>query len=318
MMSDNNKSNKHEAFFIKHSDISEEQEQDQEQLITPEQQQEDAADAGMNVTQMYLKEIGYTSLLSAIEEQELAHKIAKGDKEAWDRMIKSNLRLVIKIAKFYNKKSSSFMDLVAEGNVGLITAVKKFNPDLGFRFSTYATWWIRQHIEHSIITQTRTIRVPNYIQRELKKYMQVSEELSKQLDRPPSHQEIAEEMDVSMDKLHNILQHTQFLTSIDEDSEEKTSIIEKISSEQEDDPSVITQESDTNINISRWINQLDELQRRVIVLRYGLEDENPHTLEDTAETLNITREKVRQIQMKAMQKLKQITKDERRSHHSYD
>ena len=308
-MTDSKKDNTHKAFFAKPSETV----QEPEYITTPEDHASETPTA--NVTQLYLKEIGFSPLLSADEEQDLARKIADGDKEAWDKMITSNLRLVIRIAKYYNKKTSNFMDLVAEGNLGLITAVKKFNPDLGFRFSTYATWWIRQHIEHSLITQTRTIRVPNYIQRELKKYMRVSVELSQQLDRPPSHQEIAKEMDVSVDKLHQILQHTQFLASIDDDNDEKTSVIEKISSEEEDNPSEITIEDDTSKNITRWLNQLDEQQKQVIMLRFGLGDHDAHTLEDTADTLEITREKVRQIQMKALQKLKQITKDEKRSRH---
>lgn len=299
--------NPHKALFAKPS-----KKIDKKDIIdTPKDADKYISNA--SVTQMYLREIGYTALLTAEEEQTLARKIAKGDKQAWDHMITANLRLVIKIAKFYNRSRNSFMDLVAEGNVGLITAVKKFNPDLGFRFSTYATWWIRQHIEHSLISQGRTIRVPTYIQRELKKYLRASAELSQELDHTPSHKEIAKKMQITVEKLHHILQHTQFLSSIDEDPEDRTAIIDKITSEQEDNPSKLTQNDDTVHTITRWINQLEPIQREVITLRYGLEEHSPHTLEDTAEALNVTREKVRQIQMKALQKLQQITKDEKRS-----
>lgn len=259
-------------------------------------------------TQIYLSEIGFTPLLTAQEEVKLAHLAHKGNEEARKRMIESNLRLVVKIARRYNRRGLPFLDLIEEGNLGLMHAIEKFDPDRGFRFSTYATWWIRQTIERAIMNQSRTIRLPIHILKELNTYLRAARQLTQKLDHEPTCEEIAVMVDKPIEEIQRILDLNKDATSIDNPMAQDTDkpLVDIIADDNNLDPVDILQDIDLQEHLEAWLNELNEKQREIIERRFGLRGYDKATLEEVGEAVGLTRERVRQIQLEALHKLRKI------------
>ena len=266
----------------------------------------------LDATQMYLNEIGFSPLLSADEEKHYARLALKGDEAGRKRMIESNLRLVVKISRRYLNRGLSLLDLIEEGNLGLIRAVEKFDPDRGFRFSTYATWWIRQTIERAIMNQTRTIRLPIHVVKELNVYLRAARELSQKLDHEPTPEEIANLLERPVEDVERMLKLNERVTSIDapvaHDSER--TVVETIADTKVSDPSEILQDSNLRNSVNRWLDDLSEKQRDVVVRRFGLRGHETATLEQVGAEIGLTRERVRQIQVEALRRMKEIMRTE--------
>lgn len=266
----------------------------------------------LDATQMYLNEIGFSPLLSADEEKHFARLALKGDEAGRKRMIESNLRLVVKISRRYLNRGLTLLDLIEEGNLGLIRAVEKFDPDRGFRFSTYATWWIRQTIERAIMNQTRTIRLPIHVVKELNVYLRASRELSQKLDHEPTAEDIANLLERPVADVKRMLKLNERVTSIDAPigHESDRTIVETIADLRVSDPSEILQDSNLRNSVNRWLDDLSEKQRDVIVRRFGLRGHETATLENVGAEIGLTRERVRQIQVEALRRLKDIMRAE--------
>ncbi|MBT8150865.1 MAG: RNA polymerase sigma factor RpoS [Gammaproteobacteria bacterium] len=266
----------------------------------------------LDATQMYLNEIGFSPLLSADEEKHYARLALSGDEAGRKRMIESNLRLVVKISRRYLNRGLSLLDLIEEGNLGLIRAVEKFDPDRGFRFSTYATWWIRQTIERAIMNQTRTIRLPIHVVKELNVYLRAARELSQKLDHEPSADEIADLLDKPVTDVKRMLKLNERVTSLDAPigHESDRTIVETIADTRVSDPSEILQDSNLRNSVNRWLDDLSEKQREVIVRRFGLRGHETATLENVGAEIGLTRERVRQIQVEALRRLKEVMRSE--------
>jgi len=270
------------------------------------------SDRELDATRLYLGEIGFSSLLSAEEEIELARLIQQGDEAARKRMIESNLRLVVKIARRYLKRGLALLDLIEEGNLGLIRAVEKFDPERGFRFSTYATWWIRQTIERGIMNQTRTIRLPIHVVKEINIYLRAARHLTQTLDHEPSAEEIANLLDKPIDDVKRMLGLNERVTSVDvplgRDSDK--SLLDAIPDEQNADPSQQLQDEDMHWCLELWLGQLNDKQREVVERRFGLHGHDVATLEEVGNALGVTRERVRQIQLEALKRLREVMERE--------
>ncbi len=268
----------------------------------------DASDAQMDATRLYLNEIGISKLLTAEEEVDLSRRAQKGDHAARSRMIESNLRLVVKIARRYMNRGLALLDLIEEGNLGLIRAVEKFDPERGFRFSTYATWWIRQTIERAIMNQTRTIRLPIHVVKEINVYLRATRELSQSLDHEPTSEEVAELLDKPIKDVKRMLGLNERVASVDtpygKDADKP--LLDTIADEHAMDPTVDIQNAGLNANIDNWLNKLNDKQREVVERRFGLHGYENSTLEQVANELGVTRERVRQIQMDALRRLREI------------
>lgn len=266
----------------------------------------------LDATQMYLNEIGFSPLLSADEEKHFARLALKGDEAGRKRMIESNLRLVVKISRRYLNRGLTLLDLIEEGNLGLIRAVEKFDPDRGFRFSTYATWWIRQTIERAIMNQTRTIRLPIHVVKELNVYLRAARELSQKLDHEPTAEDIAELLEKPVDDVKRMLKLNERVTSLDtpisHDSER--TVVETVADTNVSDPSEILQDTNLRNSVNRWLDDLSEKQRDVIVRRFGLRGHETATLEQVGAEIGLTRERVRQIQVEALRRLKEVMRAE--------
>ncbi|TDG13595.1 RNA polymerase sigma factor RpoS [Seongchinamella unica] len=262
----------------------------------------------LDVTQLYLNEIGYSPLLTADEEKHYARLAIKGDEEGRKRMIESNLRLVVKISRRYINRGLTLLDLIEEGNLGLIRAVEKFDPERGFRFSTYATWWIRQTIERAIMNQTRTIRLPIHVVKELNVYLRAARELTQKLDHEPTAEEIADMLDKPAADVKRLLGLNERVTSVDTpvgpDSDK--AVVDTIADSHETDPSQLLQDSDIRDSISSWLDELSEKQREVVSRRFGLRGYESSTLEEVGREIGLTRERVRQIQVEALKRLRVI------------
>jgi len=266
----------------------------------------------LDATQMYLNEIGFSPLLNADEEKHYARLALKGDEAGRKRMIESNLRLVVKISRRYLNRGLTLLDLIEEGNLGLIRAVEKFDPDRGFRFSTYATWWIRQTIERAIMNQTRTIRLPIHVVKELNVYLRAERELSQKLDHEPTADDIANLLDKPVADVKRMLKLNERVTSLDapigHDSER--SVVETVADSKVSDPSEILQDTNLRASVNRWLDDLSEKQRDVIVRRFGLRGHETATLEQVGAEIGLTRERVRQIQVEALRRLKEVMRTE--------
>lgn len=263
----------------------------------------------VDMAQMYLSRIGLSPLLSAEEEVRFGRLIQKGNAKARRRMIESNLRLVVKIAKRYLHRGMSLLDLVAEGNIGLIRAVEKFNPQLGFRFSTYATWWIRQTIERALMNQGRTVRLPVHVIKEINSCKRAYCRLVQANCREPSPEEIAREVNKSPAEVHQLLglneRAAPVATRIEGDDTGKN-LVEVLPDEQNVDPAAFQQGRDIRRHIGQWLETLNEKQRMVVERRYGLGEASVGTLEEVGCELGLTRERVRQIQLEAIRKLRRL------------
>lgn len=266
----------------------------------------------LDATRLYLGEIGFSPLLSAEEEVYFARLALKGDEAARKRMIESNLRLVVKIARRYMNRGLALLDLIEEGNLGLIRAVEKFDPERGFRFSTYATWWIRQTIERALMNQTRTIRLPIHVVKEINVYLRAARQLAQKLDREPSPEDVAELLDKPIEDVERMLGLNERIASVDVPAERDSdrSLLDTIPDEQNPDPASILQDSDVQRHIDTWLGQLNDKQRAVVVRRFGLYGREIATLEEVGEEIGVTRERVRQIQIEALRRLRQILERE--------
>lgn len=269
---------------------------------------EDDTAGNFDATQLYLSEIGFSPLLSAEEEVHFARMAQRGEEAGRKRMIESNLRLVVKIARRYLNRGLSLLDLIEEGNLGLIRAVEKFDPERGFRFSTYATWWIRQTIERAIMNQTRTIRLPIHVVKELNVYLRAARELAQKLDHEPSAEEIAELLDKPIEDVKKMLKLNERVTSVDTPlsvDSDKT-VLDTIADQKVSDPQALLQDSNMRSSINAWLLELSEKQREVIARRFGLLGHEPSTLEMVGHEIGLTRERVRQIQVEALKRLRGI------------
>lgn len=266
----------------------------------------------LDATQIYLSEIGFSPLLTAEEEVFYARRALRGDVASRQRMIESNLRLVVKISRRYNNRGLALLDLIEEGNLGLIRAVEKFDPEKGFRFSTYATWWIRQTIERAIMNQTRTIRLPIHIVKELNIYLRTARELAQKLDHEPSPEEIAEQLDKPVEDVSRMLRLNERITSVDTpiagDSEK--SLLEVLSDDNDSGPENTIQDNNLKENIVKWLYELNSKQREVLARRFGLLGYEAETLEEVGREIGLTRERVRQIQVEGLRRLKDILQGE--------
>ncbi len=265
-------------------------------------------DNTFDATRVYLNELGKSKLLTAEEEKNYGKRALSGDEEARKVMIESNLRLVVKISRRYLNRGLPLLDLIEEGNLGLIRAVEKFDPDKGFRFSTYATWWIRQTIERAIMNQTRTIRLPIHIVKEMNVYLKAQRHLAQTLDNDPTAEDIALHLGKPVKTVEKMLKLNQRVTSVDipQGKEYEKPLVESITDTSTLSPTEALQEKGIKDNISGWLLQLSEKQREVICRRYGLCGYENSTLEQVAQELGVTRERVRQIQMDALKRLKEI------------
>lgn len=265
----------------------------------------------LDATQMYLSEIGFSPLLSAEEEIYYARLALKGDANARRRMIESNLRLVVKIARRYINRGLALLDLIEEGNLGLIRGVEKFDPERGFRFSTYATWWIRQTIERAIMNQTRTIRLPIHVVKELNVYLRAARLLTQQLDHTPSAEEIAEMLDKPVEDVKRMLSLDERITSVDVPIGKDTdkSLLETLADPNNIDPATMLLDDNLRENIETWLAQLPEKQGQVLAYRFGLLGQEKSTLEEVGRKIGLTRERVRQIQVEALRALRDIMEE---------
>jgi RNA polymerase nonessential primary-like sigma factor len=262
----------------------------------------------LDATRMYLGEIGFSPLLTAAEEVYYARLALRGQASARNRMVESNLRLVVKIARRYMNRGLTLLDLIEEGNLGLIHAVEKFDPERGFRFSTYATWWIRQTIERAIMNQTRTIRLPIHIIKEINLYLRTARHLTQSLDHEPSAEEIALQMGKPISEVKRMLGLNERVTSVDTPigKDEDRSLLDAIPDDNNPDPSQLIQDEDLNEKLEFWLTQLNDKQRVVVERRFGLNGRDRATLEQVGNEIGVTRERVRQIQIDALRRLRKI------------
>lgn len=260
-----------------------------------------------DTVQLYLKDIESNALLSATEELYYGRLVKHGDELARKKMITCNLRLVVKISRRYFNRGLSLSDLIEEGNLGLIHAVEKFDPERGFRFSTYATWWIRQSIERGLMNQSRTIRLPIHINKALNSCLRTRAKLGQRLGAQPSLKQLAKEMDKSESEVQQLLRHTEYTTSLDfQVGDSETQVMDFVSAENVKGPAEVMMNNDTAKALDTWLDKLEEKQQAVIVRRFGLHGHDNSTLEQVGKDLHITRERVRQIQLDALKRLRRI------------
>jgi RNA polymerase nonessential primary-like sigma factor len=294
-----------------------EEEQEVEEVVAEESEavaEEEAQEAlaaheeTADVTQIYLNDIGNNALLTPQEELALARRVVTGEFDARQKMIEHNLRLVVNIAKHYINRGLALLDLIEEGNIGLMHALEKFDPERGFRFSTYATWWIRQSIERAIMNQSRTIRLPVHVIKELNVYLRASRHLESQAGREPTLEEIAHLVDRPVSDVRRVMSLNERMASLDAplDIDPMLSIGESIPDEQHDEPEIQLHNAQLERFVQQWMAQLNDKQRMVIERRYGLNGFEICTLEELAATLNLTRERVRQIQIEGLEQLRRI------------
>jgi RNA polymerase primary sigma factor len=281
-----------------------EEEEEEEDTSVAVYLDDDVADDSVR---LYLREIGKIPLLNAEQELALAQRVVAGDKEAKDQMAEANMRLVVSIAKRYVGRGLDLLDLIQEGNTGLLRAVEKFDPDKGFKFSTYATWWIRQAITRAIADQARTIRIPVHMVETINKLLRTQRRLTQELNREPSNEEIAKAMEIEVDKVEHIMKIKQDISSLDasiRDDEEDSVLSDFI----EDEDTVSPEESATGQllkeQVKDMLSALTEREQKILKLRFGLEDGKSHTLEEVGQEFSVTRERIRQIEAKALAKLR--------------
>ena len=277
-----------------------------------EQVKKTKEDATTELAQLYFKEIGFSPLLNAKDEYDLAINAQNGNQDARKRLIESNLRLVVKIARHYIPSSNiDFLDLIEEGNLGLMRAVEKFKPELGYRFSTYATFWINHFIGRAIKNQSRTVRLPIHIDAELNVYNRTARALAKELEREPTSQEIATALDQTPEKINKLSILQQKTSSLDAPiftDENSSTLSDSIIDQNNPDPSIILHETKTKELINSWLQQLDHLPSEVIKRRFGLNDYEKQTFEQIGKELGMHHEKARHIHINALKKLRQFMK----------
>ena len=263
--------------------------------------------ASRDLVRLYLRSIGQTKLLTAEEEKELAYRVKDGDEEACQKMAEANLRLVVSIAKRYTGKGLEFSDLIQSGNSGLLRAVKKFKPELGHKFSTYATWWIRQAINRAISDQSRTIRIPVHMHETINKLMRTHRRLTQELNREPTYAELGEAMGIEVEKVEHIMKIKQDPHSLDKplrEGEEDTVFGDTMEDEDAIKPEEETTKQLLKEHVNKMLNHLSDRECKIIKMRFGLENGRNHTLEEVGQELQVTRERIRQIEAKALSKLR--------------
>ena len=293
---------------------SEEELSDEELAITAENVDAFADDS----VRLYLREIGKIPLLTPEEEAELAQRIVKGDKKAKDKMVESNMRLVVSIAKRYGGRGLDFLDLIQEGNTGLLRAVEKFDPDKGFKFSTYATWWVRQAITRAIADQARTIRIPVHMVETINKVLRTTRKLTSELNREPTNEEIAKALDMEPEKVDYVMRIKQDIASLDasvgrEGDDEDSVLGDFVEDEERDSPEESAANQILKEQLSEIIATLTDREQKIIRLRFGIGGGRPHTLEEVGNEFDVTRERIRQIEAKALSKLRK-NKETRKLH----
>ncbi|MBR2710184.1 RNA polymerase sigma factor RpoD [Candidatus Saccharibacteria bacterium] len=284
---------------------NEEELSDEDLAITAENVDAFADDS----VRLYLREIGKIPLLTPEEEADLAQRIVKGDKKAKDKMVESNMRLVVSIAKRYGGRGLDFLDLIQEGNTGLLRAVEKFDPEKGFKFSTYATWWVRQAITRAIADQARTIRIPVHMVETINKVLRTTRKLTSELNREPTNEEIAKELDMEPDKIDYVMRIKQDIASLDasvgRDGDDEDSVLgDFVEDEERDSPEDSAANQILKEQLSEIIATLTDREQKIIRLRFGIGGGRPHTLEEVGAEFDVTRERIRQIEAKALSKLR--------------
>ena len=267
---------------------------------------------------LYLREIGKIPLLSPEEEQELAKKIVAGDRKAKDKMVEANMRLVVSIAKRYSGRGLDFLDLIQEGNTGLLRAVEKFDPEKGFKFSTYATWWIRQAITRAIADQARTIRIPVHMVETINKVLRTTRKLTQELNREPTTAEIGKELDMEPEKIEYVMRIKQDIASLDasvgrEGDDEDSVLGDFVEDEERVSPEDSAATQILKEQLASIISTLSDREQKIIKMRFGIGGERPHTLEEVGTEFSVTRERIRQIEAKALSKLRKH-KDTKKLH----
>ena len=262
---------------------------------------------------LYLKEIQKSTLLTAEDERELAVKIGHGDEAARARMIESNLRLVVKIAKRYMNRGLPFLDLIEEGNMGLIKAVERFQISKECRFSTYATWWIRQSIERALVNQSRTIRLPVHVSDDINKYLKITRELVRDLNREPNPEEVAAVMEVEPSYIRRLMVLVKKTYSIEHPMGENSdySLIDTVEDANSVNPENLIEELNKFTHVSGWLSSLAENEQEILALRFGLNDREPQTLDTIGQQFGVTRERIRQIEAKSLEKLRKILEEKK-------
>jgi len=262
----------------------------------------------MDATRLYLKEIEHSPLLTADEEKSYTRLAQKGDEKARAKMIECNLRLVVKIARRYLNRGLTLLDLIEEGNLGLIHSVEKFDPERGFRFSTYATWWIRQTIERALMNQTRTIRLPIHVVKEMNVYLKAERRLQQKMDKEPTAEDIAAECEKPVADVKRLLGLRDRVSSVDVamGPDGDRPLLDIIPDDNNPDPAHKLQDDSMHKKINSWLLKLEPKHRDVVVRRFGLHGYERTTLEDVGRELGVTRERVRQIQMEALKRLRRI------------
>ncbi len=286
-----------------------------EDLLSQEQYFDDASDDSVR---LYLREIGKIPLLNAEEELALAHRVIAGEKRAKDKMAEANMRLVVSIAKRYSGRGLDFLDLIQEGNTGLLRAVEKFDPDKGFKFSTYATWWIRQAITRAIADQARTIRIPVHMVETINKLLRTQRRMTQELNREPTTEELAKELEMEPEKVEYVMKIKQDITSLDagvgRDGDDEDSVLRDFI---EDEDSATPEESAASQLLKEQVQDilstLSDREQKIIKMRFGLENGKSHTLEEVGQEFAVTRERIRQIEAKALAKLRKH-KDSKKLH----
>ncbi|HEX5394797.1 MAG TPA: RNA polymerase sigma factor RpoD [Candidatus Saccharimonadales bacterium] len=289
------------------------EESEEELLKTDTSYLEDISDDSVR---LYLREIGKIPLLTPEEELALARRVKSGNKKAKDQMAEANMRLVVSIAKRYVGRGLDLLDLIQEGNTGLLRAVEKFDPDRGFKFSTYATWWIRQAITRAIADQARTIRIPVHMVETINKLLRTQRRLTQELNREPTNEEIAAAMEMDVDKVEHIMKIKQDISSLDasvRDDEEDSVLGDFIEDEDAKTPTESASEQLLKEQVRSILGTLTEREQKILKLRFGLEDGKSHTLEEVGQEFSVTRERIRQIEAKALAKLRKH-KDTRKLH----
>jgi RNA polymerase primary sigma factor len=296
-------------------DELEDEEEDDEDVLNQGQYFDDASDDSVR---LYLREIGKIPLLSSEEELALAQRVVAGEKKAKDKMAEANMRLVVSIAKRYSGRGLDFLDLIQEGNTGLLRAVEKFDPDKGFKFSTYATWWIRQAITRAIADQARTIRIPVHMVETINKLLRTQRRMTQELNREPTIEELAKELEMEPDKVEYVIKIKQDITSLDagvgRDGEDEDSVLGDFI---EDEDGTTPEESATSQllkeQVQSILSTLSDREQKIVKMRFGLENGKSHTLEEVGQEFAVTRERIRQIEAKALAKLRKH-KDAKKLH----
>jgi len=284
--------------------LDEETEEDDE---TEDKKKKYADDVSDDSVRLYLREIGKVPLLNAEEEVELARRVQKGDKQAKDEMAEANMRLVVSIAKRYVGRGLDLLDLIQEGNTGLLRAVEKFDPEKGFKFSTYATWWIRQAITRAIADQARTIRIPVHMVETINKLLRTHRRMTQDLNREPTNEELAEELEIEVEKVEHIMKIKQDISSLDatiRKDEEDSVLGDFIEDEDTPTPRESATEQLLKEHVGEMLDFLTPREQKILRMRFGIDDGKTHTLEEVGHEFGVTRERIRQIEAKALTKLR--------------